>query len=135
MNALKHKNMMSAYTGFSGSQTIAAVSAQVPKELFSRLTGVELGLVMSAIDKAYHNGRASKGEIDNCDDCYWVPEVGEDGDLIPKKALASIKKTDATEVVMAKTTHVDRDGNQTEGPSQPVEYRVTRYTMDYSERY
>jgi hypothetical protein len=48
------------YTGFAGPQTIKAVLAQVPDNLRQRLTGAELGMVMSVANAAYHNeiGRA-----------------------------------------------------------------------------
>ena len=61
MNTLKRKNMMAAYDGFTGSATLAAVMGHVPAELWDKLTGREIGLMMSACNKAYHQGRASTG--------------------------------------------------------------------------
>lgn len=61
MNTRKHRNMMSTYTGFPGCTAASAVKCGIPEELFGRLTGQELGLVMTAIDAAYHRGRASTG--------------------------------------------------------------------------
>jgi hypothetical protein len=53
--------MMTAYNGFKGSNTVNAVLEQIPDELKDQLTGRQLGLVMSAVNSAYHNGRASTG--------------------------------------------------------------------------
>jgi len=77
--------MMEAYTGHTGPVTMTAVMDQIPQELKQRLTYRELGLVMSAVNNAYHNGRKSVG-IETCDDCVWM-----DDKLIPFTALRSIK--------------------------------------------
>lgn len=81
MNALKHRNLLAAYDGHHGPVTMAAVKAHIPAELWSRLTGRELGLVMSAVNSAYHAGRASKGQLDLVEDgdCTWLPWGGPDG--------------------------------------------------------
>ena len=134
MNSLKRKNMMKSYEGFKGSRTVESIQSQIPDQLLERLTGMELGIVMTAINKAYHNGRASLGGIDVMDDCVWFPWGGglktecgvcrtddpnkcicvdkigsETGRLIPIDGIKSIKIT-------------DKDGNRT-------------YTMDYTEIY
>lgn len=89
---------MAAYSGHAGQVTVRAVLEQIPQELRDRLTGHELGLVMSAVNAAYHNGRASHGGLDLCDDCVWLPFGGgvedgkERGQLIPIEALRRIKK-------------------------------------------
>jgi hypothetical protein len=57
----RSSRMMAAYTGHHGPVTVEAVLAQIPVELGQKLTGRQLGLVMSAINAAYHNGRASTG--------------------------------------------------------------------------
>ena len=94
---------MAAYTGHHGHTTIEAVMAQIPPELRDRLTGHELGLVMSVVNDAYHNGRASHGGLDLCDDAVWYPWGGgssgtgdnpsdhERGQMIPIEALRRIK--------------------------------------------
>ena len=57
---------MAAYTGFRGSATLRAIKEGVPEALWSRLTGAELGLVLDAVNAAYHRGRASCGaEVDD----------------------------------------------------------------------
>ena len=61
MNSLKRKNMMAVYNGFRGGETLKAVLAQIPAGLVARLTGAELGAVMSAVNAAYHNGKAAAG--------------------------------------------------------------------------
>ena len=92
MNARKLNNMMATYTGFKGYQTVAAVKSQIPDELASRLTGKEIGMVMNAVNAAYHNGRASLKGVDVIDgDCLWIPWGGIDGigQLIP---IATLKR-------------------------------------------
>lgn len=109
MNTLKRKNMMNAYNGFKGHQTVKHVQSFIDPELFDRLTGKELGLVMSSINTAYHAGRQSLNGIDLCDDAVWlpwgggkydaeqalpgsvIPKSGETGQLIPINALRNIK--------------------------------------------
>ena len=97
MNNRKMRAMMKAYTGHAGAVTVGEVRKQIPQELQDRLTGHEYGLVMSAVNAAYHKGRASLGGLDLCDDCVWVPWGGETkdgketGQLIPIQALRNIK--------------------------------------------
>ncbi len=95
MNAVKTKNMMAAYNGFRGHQTVAAIMAQIPMQLCRRLTGYELGLVMNTVNKAYHNGRASMGGVDVLDgDCIWLPWSPDgDGQLVP---LATLRRVDVS---------------------------------------
>lgn len=92
MHTTKYNNMMAAYDGFKGHVTVAAVRAQIPDELTDRLTGHELGLVMSAINSAYHNGRASTGaevyDANPVDGAVWINAINRsvewrqiDGDL------------------------------------------------------
>jgi len=92
----RHTRMMATYKGFSGPRTVEAVLAQIPEDLQGRLTGRELGMVMTAVNTAYHNGRASHQGIDICDDCVWLPWRGTkgEGQLIPIAALRAIQITD-----------------------------------------
>ena len=62
MNTLKYRNMMKAYTGFGGEQTVRAVKDQIPAELFDALTGKQLGTLMSLIYSSYQRGRKEKSE-------------------------------------------------------------------------
>lgn len=126
--------------GFTGTATMQAILSDVSDELRARLTGYELGLVMLAVARAYHKGRASHGGIDLCDDAVWLPWGGglakddpewqggndpkgnkERGQLIPIAALRQIKidKT-ATEL-------------RSFGKGPNAEVPVTRYTLDYTE--
>ena len=68
----KYNRMLAHYAGFAGQATIKAIRAQIPQELFIELTGRQLGLVMRAVNQAYHNGRASTGAemVDN--DAVWI---------------------------------------------------------------
>ena len=109
MNTLKEKNMMNTYTGFKGHQTVTHIKSMIPGFLLGRLTGAELGEVMNAINTAYHAGKNSLKGVDICDDAVWlpwgggkynpdeclpgsfVPETGENGQLIPIEALRNIK--------------------------------------------
>lgn len=61
MHTKKRLNMLAAYTGHKGPRTVAAVMDGIPDELMARLSGRELGLVMNAVNNAYHRGRASTG--------------------------------------------------------------------------
>lgn len=58
------------------------------------LAGLELGMVMSAVNDGDHNGRASLGGLDLRDDCVWLPrgqrDDGSEGMLLPIAALSSI---------------------------------------------
>lgn len=63
MNTRKMKNMLVAYDGFRGPQTMAHVSRLVGD--IPGLTGKQLGMAMSAVNRAYHEGKASMGaEVD-----------------------------------------------------------------------
>lgn len=61
MNGLKRNNMMRAYTGFRGTQTVGAIQDQIPEELLKSLTGKQLGILMNVIDSAYKKGKAAAG--------------------------------------------------------------------------
>jgi rubrerythrin len=70
--ATKHERMMAVYNGFKGTNTVNAVLEQIPDELKDQLTGRQLGLVMSAVNSAYHNGRASTGAEVIDGELIWV---------------------------------------------------------------
>jgi len=157
MNSLKRKNMLNAYDGFCGTQTLQAVENQITDELFDRLTGRELGLVMSAINKAYHNGKASLGGIDRVDDGYWLPDVGDGGAIIPVSALRKITivETRTTEYKHAhgrqsaiQMANYDAAGNRLtegqkyaaklhngEGAYYPEQTTTITYRLDHTETY
>lgn len=59
-----NQRMMEAYGGFTGPQTLKAINEQIPGELKKRLTYREFGLVMKAVNDAYHNGLIKKYEIE-----------------------------------------------------------------------
>ena len=105
---------MAAYTGHHGPVTLKAVRDQIPQELKRRLTGYELGLVMSAVNAAYHNGRASHGGLDLCDDCVWIPWVPrhdgpDEGALIPIAALRTVKIEDREQGVRYVMDYVESE--------------------------
>jgi hypothetical protein len=58
MNALKRKNMMKAYTGHNGTETVSHILEIMGNEL-NHLSGKDLGKIMNAIDKAYRLGKTS----------------------------------------------------------------------------
>lgn len=66
MNAQKEKRMLAVYDGFRGTATVADVKNRIPAELTEALTGHQLGLVMIAINKAYHDGKAAAGAWAEC---------------------------------------------------------------------
>lgn len=59
-----HARMMEAYGGFAGAQTLRAINEQISQELRERLTYREYGLVMKAVNEAYHNGLSRKYEVE-----------------------------------------------------------------------
>ena len=125
MNALKKRNMMAAYDGFTGTQTLAAVMDQVPEELWGRLTGHELGLVMSAINRAYHKGKADAG-AEVVDDCIWI-----DGKLLPLAAIEAIQVTETVEHCPCEPSHV----NPNPRPDAMEQWTIRHYKLDYKERF
>lgn len=123
----RYTRMMAAYDGFKGGRTVKAVLDQIPDELQRQLTGKQLGMVMSVVNRAYHNGRASLGGVDIQDDCVWLPWGGREnkGQLIPIAALKSIKVN----------TTVDKitNPNSIAGFAIKDAQQTTHYTMDYTE--
>ena len=84
---LKQANIEKAYTGFSGPDTFESVKSFIPEELNNRLTGMEIGLVMNAINNAYHAGKQSCGcEIVN-GDCIWIDQIQK---LVPIDEIEKI---------------------------------------------
>ena len=75
MNALRARNMMEVYNGGTGPITTSAVLDGIPDELASTLTGKQLGLVMNAVNAAYHRGKASTGAemVDN--NCVYISNL------------------------------------------------------------
>lgn len=124
-----------AYDGHHGPVTMSAVEAQIPDELRNRLTGYEYGLVMSAVNAAYHNGRASHGGLDLCDDCVWLPWGGEiktecgacnTDDPDKCKCVDKIGMETGQLIPIAALRHIKIDNSE---PNK------RRYTMDYTESY
>lgn len=96
MHTLKSKNMMNSYTGFTGPETVRAVLSQIPFELAQRLTGHELGLVMNAVNNAFHNGQhLVKGiEVLPDDHCVYIDGKFTNGEgvLLPIEAFKTLRK-------------------------------------------
>jgi hypothetical protein len=57
----KWDRTLAAYDGHKGAQTIKHIRNLIGNELAEVLTGRQYGLVMSAVNRAYHEGRASTG--------------------------------------------------------------------------
>jgi hypothetical protein len=93
---------MAAYTGFKGGQTIAHVQKLVGKELADRLTGHDLGLVMSAVDRAFHEGKASAGAEMIDSNCVWVN--GLDKAIEWNEVGAEYKRVDIIETLHSGAT-------------------------------
>ena len=107
MRTDKYKRALSHYNGFKGERTIEHVMSTIPAGLCNRLTGRDVGIVMSIRNAAYYEGRASLGGIDVCDDCVWLPwgsaDGINDGMLVPISILRQIKQTpDGTWMLAAK---------------------------------
>ena len=83
--------MMSNYDGLAGLRTVEAALAQIPADLQRRLTGKELGMVMSAVNAAYHNGRASaRADVIN-GDYVWVNALKRGYDLSALRAMPATR--------------------------------------------
>jgi len=76
MNTLKHKNMVNAYNGFLGPITKADIMRHIPDYLIGKLTGKELGLVMAAVNSAYHSGKRIAGADIIDGDAIWINKLG-----------------------------------------------------------
>lgn len=144
MKTLKQKNMFASYTGFKGEQTVKAILAQIPDDLKKRLTGTELGLVMDAVDNAYHNGKKTGLEIID-GECIFYAEK-----LIPLKAIAAIEVVESAETTlkdaahrMAMTSFYDENGKAVDTSAarmaKGVGYfykdhkNIKSYTLNYTE--
>ena len=85
----KYRRMMVTYGGHKGTATVAAVLDGIPDVLMS-LTGAQLGVVMSAVNAAYHRGRAScQAEVID-GDAVWIAPLGR---LIELADIAVIPET------------------------------------------
>jgi len=71
----KYNRMIAQYNGHRGPITVSAVMEGVPDALM-HLTGRELGMVMSAINAAYHRGRASCHAEVIDGDAVWIEPLG-----------------------------------------------------------
>lgn len=81
MNTLKYGNMKNSYNGFPGGRSFEAVCAQIPLELLDTCTGKQLGLIMGAINKAFHTGKAGTGAEIIDGSGLWISTVPEAGIL------------------------------------------------------
>jgi hypothetical protein len=90
----KHDRAMAAYDGFKGGATVEHIRKLIGKELAERLTGHELGLVMSAVNRAYHEGKASAGAEMIDSNCVFIAgldkaiewtEIGAEYEQVPFK--------------------------------------------------
>lgn len=157
MRTDKLARAMAEYDGHAGAATVGHVLSTIPESMQHDLTGRQVGKVMSIRNAAYHEGRASLGGLDLCDDCVWLPWGGDDGkgQLVPIAALAAIK-IEETRVDRIADAHgvqtpsrlCHADGTALTDPeaqlarqtnNKGVYYLTTdhtrRYTMSHSESY
>lgn len=88
----KEDRVMAAYDGFKGGTTVAHVQKFVGKELTDRLTGHELGLVMSAVNRTWHESKALCG-AEVIDGSYvWVNALDKGFDLDVLRRLEKTEK-------------------------------------------
>nr|WP_295684066.1 hypothetical protein [uncultured Lachnoclostridium sp.] len=77
MNRAKQKRVMEAYDGPTCPSALRAINDLIPEELEDSLTGRQLGLVMTALNQSFYNGKHSTGaELLLDDDCVWINNVG-----------------------------------------------------------
>lgn len=93
MRTDKKNRMMAAYNGFTGHQTINHITSNIPTELINQLTGKQLGLIMSALNQSYHQGRASKGNVEMIDkSAIWIGALGKIYELDDIKRIEKTEK-------------------------------------------
>jgi hypothetical protein len=63
------------YDGFKGAQTINHIKRLIGPELAERLKNEDYGLVMSAVNRAYHEGKASAGAEMIDDNAVWINKL------------------------------------------------------------
>jgi len=99
----KESRAMAAYDGFKGGTTVAHVKKLVGKELADKLTGHELGLVMSAVNRTWQEAKASTGAEVIDGEYVWISclEKGIDLDV-----LRRLKKVETST-----TKKIPYDGN------------------------
>ena len=144
MRSDKYNRMIRQFNGHKGSITTAAVLDGMPETLLDRLTGAQLGDVMSAVNAAYHRGHAAAG-TEIVDDCVHVRDK-----LIPLAAIDAIAITEDTETYLkdahgrtAVCSYCDTVGRPVDtsraravnGRGYCYKERVTtrKYEMSYSE--
>lgn len=76
MNKLKEKNMLKSFNGHTGAETLSHIKELLGNDL-NHLSGKDLGLVMSAINRAYHEGRASTGAEMIDSNAVWIESLGK----------------------------------------------------------
>lgn len=88
----KADRALAAFDGFKGGATVDHIKKLVGKELADKLTGHELGLVMSAVNRAYQEGKASAGAEMIDSNCVYIngldraiewTEVGTEYEQVP----------------------------------------------------
>lgn len=62
MNTLKRKNMMDAYTGFTGETTVKAIFKSIPEPLKQELSGRQLGILMNGLNRAFKAGKSEEAK-------------------------------------------------------------------------
>lgn len=74
---IKMNRAVEKYKGFKGSSTINAITERVPDELIEHLNSDQIALIMSAINKAYQDGKTSTGAemIDN--NAVYINNIGK----------------------------------------------------------
>lgn len=60
------------YSGFKGARTVEHVKKIIGLELAERLTDEDYGLVMSAVNRAYHEGKKSVGAEMMDSNAVWI---------------------------------------------------------------
>lgn len=94
----KYQRAMAQYTGHKGDVTVAAVRESIPDGVTAAVTGRVYGMIMTAVNAAYHAGRASCGGAEIIDgDVVWVPvpSMERGGILLPLSVVAQIKRDGA----------------------------------------
>lgn len=94
----KMDRAMAAFDGHKGAQTVCHIKEIIGNELSQLLTGKQYGLVMSAVNRAYHEGRASTGAEVVDGDYLWVNCLNKGFDLDTLKKLEKTETRTQTKV-------------------------------------
>lgn len=108
------------------------VTSAAPADVLSTLTARQLAAVILVANASYHDGRASKGDVELCDgSAVWVG-LGVQK-LIPLQALAALAESKVSRVEDVEITTISAHSNKRSVSTAKRERHYTRYSLQYDE--